>query len=274
LLEHHLRAERAGVVGRGHDPPVGADEADRDHVAAARERQLARDREEVAALAKWADEIDLRLLPLVARVPPDEGGRVLGAVEHRAQQVVHAAVADDDRFAAGLLHVQDARDEGADRADQVTARLEDQGRVELPGDVGERSRVSAEIGCRAAAVGNAEPSTGVEVAEPDPLVREPAPELGGTRSRSENRLGVEELRADVEGDPDRLERVVGRRTAENFRRLIAVEAELAAGAPRGQVFVAAAFDVRVQPDGNGCSPAKGARRGGDLVELLDRLDVE
>lgn len=78
----------------------------------------------------------------------------------------------------------------------------------------------------------------------------------------------------MEGDPDRFERVVGRSTAERFRRLIAVEAELAAGGPRGQILVAAALDVRVQPDGNRCSPAEGARRGRDLVELFDRLDVE
>ena len=78
----------------------------------------------------------------------------------------------------------------------------------------------------------------------------------------------------MEGDPDRFERVVGRSTAERFRRLVAVEAELAAGGPRGQILVAAALDVRVQPDGNRCSPAEGARRGRDLVELLDRLDVE
>src|SRR5436190_8449133 len=142
-LEHDFRAQRAGVVRRGHDSPVGARESEREQVAAARERQRAGEGQEVAALAERADEVDRRLLVFVAVVSAKQRDRMLGAVENRPDQVVHAAVTHDDRVASCFLHVQDSGDEGPDRADQVPARLEDQRRIELAGDLRERLRVSA-----------------------------------------------------------------------------------------------------------------------------------
>src|SRR5262249_12988116 len=167
LLEHDLRAEGAGVVRRGHDPPVGAGEADRDQVATARERQCAREGEEVAAFAERTDEVDLRLLALVAPVFADERDRMLGAVQDGPEKVVHAAVADYYRLVSGLLDVEDPRHEGADRADQVPAGLEDERGSELVGDVRECPRVGTEVGCPAAVVGDAETAAGVEVTELD-----------------------------------------------------------------------------------------------------------
>src|SRR5204862_1671076 len=142
------------------------------------------------------------------------------------------------------------------RADQVPAWLEDQGRIELVGNLAERSRVSAEVGRRPAVVGNAQAAAGVEVTERDPCLRQLAPELGGTFARDEHGLEVEEMRADVKRDADRLERVVHIRSAERLRGLVALEPELAPRPACGQVLVAAAFASRGQPDGNGRGSAE------------------
>src|SRR5262249_2292040 len=104
-----------------HDPPVGAGEADRDQVATARERQCAREGEEVAAFAERTDEVDLRLLALVAPVFADERDRMLGAVQDGPEQVVHAAVADHYRLVSGWFEGGARGQEGAAGAARVLA---------------------------------------------------------------------------------------------------------------------------------------------------------
>lgn len=125
-----------------------------------------------------------------------------------------------------------------------------------------------------AVVGDAEPAAGIEVSELDAGVGQLAPELRGALGGDQHWLDVEKLGADVEGDSDRLECVVGRRSAERLRRLVPVEPELGPNAAGGQVLVPAAFDPRVQADGDGRRPPGRARSDGDLVELLDRLDIQ
>jgi len=142
LFEHDLGAERPGVVRRGHDAAVGAGELDRDQVAATWQGQSAAQRKEIAALAERADDVYLRLLAVVAG---QHGDRVLGPVEGGSEQIVAAAVADGDRPAAGLLHVQDAGDERADGTREVASGLQDKRRVEAPRDLGERVHVGGEV---------------------------------------------------------------------------------------------------------------------------------
>ena len=78
----------------------------------------------------------------------------------------------------------------------------------------------------------------------------------------------------MERESHRFERWVGRRPAEGFRRLTALETEFARGASGGEVFVSAAGDIGIQPDGDRGAAPERPRCGGDLLELLERLDVE
>jgi len=73
-----------------------------------------------------------------------------------------AAVADDDRPAAGVLYVEDACHELADRACEMPSRLEDERRIERVRDFGQPAQVGIEVGLRAAVVGDAKSSAGVE----------------------------------------------------------------------------------------------------------------
>jgi hypothetical protein len=78
----------------------------------------------------------------------------------------------------------------------------------------------------------------------------------------------------VERDADRLERFVRRCSAERLRSIGSFEAELA-GSPSGrEVFMPAACDVGVQPDGDLSYASELASGVGDLLELVERLDVE
>src|SRR4029450_11038233 len=53
-----------------------------------------------------------------------------------------------------------------------------------------------------------------------------------------------------------------------------LEANLARGAPSGEIFVAPAGDVGIQPDRDWCGAPEHLRGASDLVELFERLDVE
>ena len=152
--------------------------------------------------------------------------------------------------------------------------LEEERRAEAACELSQRGGVSANIRLRAAVVGDAEAAAGVEVPKPDPRLGELAPELPGSGSSSEHGPDVEQLRTDVERESHRLERRVGRRPAEGFRRLTALETELARGASGGEVLVPPTGDVGIQPDGDRRNASERPGRGGDLLELLERFDVE
>src|SRR5439155_23446402 len=127
-----------------------------------RERSI--QRQEVAALTQRAGQIDRCALALAIG---EDGDRVLGAVEGGPEQVVGAAVADDDRPASRLLHVQDAGDERADRADEMPSGLEEERRAEAACQLGQPRDVWADVRLRAAVVGDPESAARVEVPEPD-----------------------------------------------------------------------------------------------------------
>src|SRR5438128_2490389 len=76
-------------------------------------------------------------------------------------------------------------------------------------------------------VGDPVSAARVEVPEPASRFCELAPELGGTGRWCEHRLGIELLGANVEGEPDGLERFLRCRPPEGFHRLGPLEAELA-----------------------------------------------
>ena len=122
--------------------------------------------------------------------------------------------------------------------------------------LGQPGDVRADVRLFAAVVGDAESAAGVEVPEPDSRLGELAPELRGAGGGFEHRLGVEQLGADMEREPDGLERLFGRRAPERFHRLGPLEAELARGASGREVFVAAAGDIGIQPDRDRCDASK------------------
>jgi hypothetical protein len=152
--------------------------------------------------------------------------------------------------------------------------LEQECRPEVSSQLCELGDVLAEVRPGAAVVSDTESAAGVEVAELDSDVGQFPPELSGARCGSENRLGVEQLRADVERQPDRLERLLGRDPLESLLRLGPLEPKLARGRAGREVLVAAAADVGIQPDGDPRGAAKRLRGSGDLVKLLERFDVE
>ena len=130
---------------------------------------------------------------------------MLGAIQSGSEQVVAAAVADDDRPAAGVLYVEDAGHEPADRACEMPSRLEDERRIERARDFGQPAHVGIEVGLRAAVIGDAKSSAGVEVSKPDPFLGQLLPELGRTARGLVDRLRVEELGADMEREADGVE---------------------------------------------------------------------
>src|SRR5262245_3032239 len=271
LLEHDFGAERTRVVRRGHDAAVGPGELDRYQVSALRQRQLSIHGEEVAALAERPREVDGRLLAIAVG---EHGDRVLRAVEGGPEEIVRASVADDDRPASCLFHVQDPGHERAGRADEVTSWLQQERRAKASRQLGEPRRVLADEGLRGSLVGDADAAADVEVSELNPRLGELAPKVRGTTCGREHGLDVEQLRADVEREPDRLERGIGLGALKSFDGIRGVDPELARGDTGGEVLVAAPGNVGIQSYGHLRHPTErsGGRR--DFLQLLERLDVQ
>ena len=263
----HLGAQRPRVVRRGHDAAVRARLADRDQVARLGERKLDVQGEEVARLADRADDVDLPRRPAVAA---EDGDWVTGPVQGRADQVVHAAVADRDSAAGHVLHVEDTRHERPHRADEPAARLEHELGAQVGRDLPERSRIRLDVGVLLPFVADAEAAADVQVPERHP---DGPPEVGGLLGRRVHRVGVEELRADVERQADGLQRRMGGGALVGRQRVAVAEPELAPRRAGGDVGVRVCLHVRVQAHGHRRDHAERRRLLGDGVELAERLDV-
>ena len=119
---------RMRIVVRRHGEAVGAGAHDREQIAALRPADLAVLGEEIAALANRPDDVGddvCSALRLHHRL-----NRLIGAVERRADQIVHAAVDDDEFLVVGFFEVQDFGEQDAGVADDDPARLQDQRDIE------------------------------------------------------------------------------------------------------------------------------------------------
>src|SRR4028118_1342656 len=106
---HALGRAGAGVVVGGHREAVGPGVHDGEHVALPGVGEVAVAGQVVAGLADGADEVGAR----DGAALPDRQNFVVGVVEARAQEVVHAGVGDYKVLLAARLAVDNARKEDA-----------------------------------------------------------------------------------------------------------------------------------------------------------------
>ena len=196
------------------------------------------------------------------------------AVERRAEEVVHAAVADRDPASGNVLDVEHPRDERPRRADQPAARLENQVRAQLGRHSRQRLGIGLDGRVLATVVPDPEPTADVELPQCDAGRSELSPELRRFLGGGQDRCRVEQLRADVEGDPYRLERRICHSPLEGETGVAEREAELARRRAGRHVRVRVGGHVRIQPDRDGCDQPERACFLRDCFELAERLDVE
>ena len=155
-VDQHLGRLGMRIVVRRHGEAVGAGAHHREQIAALRPGDLAVLGEKVAALANRPDDIGDDDLRFAFDHRPD---RLIRAVKRRPDQIVHAAVDDDEFFRVGFFDVLHFGQQNSGVADDHPARLENQRDVQpfQPFDdrlgvvIGQRRRFVVVVDAQAAA---------------------------------------------------------------------------------------------------------------------------
>ena len=156
-----------GIVIGGHSEPVSPDAHDRQEIAALWPVDLSVLGEEVAALANWADHVGNDSLgpALHHRL-----NRLVRAVKRRPDEVVHAAVNDNEFLGVGFFDVLDFGKQDAGVADDDPARLKNQRDVETLQPLDDRLGIFFRQRRSFIVVVDAEPAAEVEVANLRPFL--------------------------------------------------------------------------------------------------------
>ena len=124
-----------------------------------------------------------------------------GAVENRANQIVHRRVHHHESLLVIFLHVENAREQHAGRANERPTGLDQQAATERPDDFGERPRVRSRRERGFVRIADAEAAADVNVFEANSIFREVAHERRKPRERTAIRRHAENLGAEMRGDP-------------------------------------------------------------------------
>ena len=259
--EHHRRPERAVVVVRQR-VGVRAGHRHRDQVADLRRGQRQAAHEQVAGLALAADE--LGYLVRFGRHPGGEGRLEALAGERRVEVVGHAAVHRDER-AAGVLDRGHPVQRDARAGHQRPAGLDDQlgaGRQVVPGGRGDRVQVLLDGG-RLVLEGVPDAEAAADVVDGE------FAEHGDRLDGPGERLGVQDLRPDVQVQPVEAELVAASDAGDGLAGLVEGQPELGVGAAGGLRLVGLRRDPGDDPDQH---PLRAGGRG-QLLEPVDVVEV-
>jgi len=257
--EHHRRPQRAVVVVRQR-VGVGAGDRHGDQVADLRRGQRQIPHQQVTRLALTADQLH----DLVRRGghPGRQRGLEPLAGERRVQVVGHAAVHRDER-AAGVLDRADVVERDARAGHQGPAGLDDQlgaGRQVGAGGFGDGVQVLLHGG-RLVLEGVPDAEAAADVVD-----REGA-EHGDRLDGPGERLGVQDLRPDVQVQPVQLQLLAGPDPGDGLAGLVQGQPELGVRAAGGLRLVGFRRDPRDDPDQHPLRP------GGQLFQPVDVVEV-
>lgn len=166
-VDQDLGRAWARVVVGGEAHAVGPGVEKKGKIAGRHGREIPAAGEEVSRFADWTD--------YVHRVP---GGRwrlddgqdlVVGLVERRSDQIVHAGVSDDEGLVAVVFDIEDAGQERTGLGDEKAARFEEKMRLKAGEDGIEGVGVGSDLGCGIevlrGSVLDAETATDVDIAD-------------------------------------------------------------------------------------------------------------
>ncbi len=194
-VHHALGGTASAVVVRGHGEAVGSRRAHGEELAGLGTSSSAVPRQEVAGLADRADHVHRLHGARIARVRPLD--RMVAAVVARTDQLAHAPVHDHERL-PGALHVLHPGEQHAGVADDGPSRLqhEAQPAARTRGTTSRGEPVHVEG--RPRVVRDAVPTADVQVLQASAGGSELADERQHALQRAQVRLGVHDLRADVD----------------------------------------------------------------------------
>ena len=196
------------------------------------------------------------------------------AVERGAQEVVHGRVDDQEAAPVAFLDVLDTGEEHARVADDRATRIDD----ELLGSAREHAeRAIEESGDRLrrlVLVADADAAADIDMPQGNPHPRQ----VVGQRRHPSCGLGIrgrgDQLRADVAADAYHLDTRHGGRSGVERGRSGVGNAEFVLAEARGNVWMRAGVDVRIDAKGDRRSPAKVARHAVYAFQLAGGLQVD
>src|ERR1700753_679715 len=244
-LDKDLGRTDAGVVVRAEAHAVRTGVEQSDEIACAKLFNLAVAREEVAALADRTHDVD----DLLRSVLADNGNDlVMRAVERWPNEVVHRGVGDDEALRTVLLGVENTREQCTGLRDEEATGLEQEMNAQAMECTADGACIigdalgGIEVGT---AVLDAEAATGVEILNIDAIGAEVFDERPHALHRFRERLGVANLRADVNTDSSGLDACELCGAAIELTRGVHRDAKLVLAQPRGDVRVRLREDVWV-----------------------------
>ncbi len=191
---------------------------------------------------------------------------VPGIVERRPDQVVHGGVLDNEPARHPGLHVDHTGNQDARIGDQRPARFEGEPEPKIAGETERQGGVLLDGRRHLRAVAHADPAPEVE-----PLDDEAAPaqlqrEVDKAPEGRHEGCQLRQLRADVDGKPDRLQARQARRAAIGVGCMREVDAELVLLLAGGDLGVGARIDVGID--------AQRDRRGGTQLAGDDAQQLQ
>ena len=270
-VDENLGRARTAVVVRRHDEAVSAGAHHGEQVALRGFSHLTLAREEIAALADWADDVRRHGLARLAAI--DGNDRVVGLVEHRTNQVVHCAVDNDKALHVGFFIVEHARHQHARVANHHASRLGDYLEPEVLDWLQERVRVLRRRR-RLLLIRDAEAAAEVEILERDSRAAQPPDNRGDLLPRFGKRRHLGYLRADMRAEADDFKLRQRARFGVIFVDLRKRHAELAVAMAGGNMRMRPRIEIGINTQADRRAMLHAARDLGHAMQFRTRLDVD
>src|SRR5271165_5571128 len=198
-------------------------------------------------------------------------------VEHRAHQIVHRGIENDEGLATIFLAVKDAGEQHAGLGNNRAAGFEQKMHAERPSHAGNHLCIGLTRRRLLAGVTHAEAAADIQIFQRDPLFAQIAHVSGKPLERAVKRAKFDNLRADVGADSLPADGLVTTVREIEFSRLGPRYAEFVVLEARGDVRMPSGLHVGIDADGDSWRPAVAGpsrRFFNKSFRLRGRLDVE